>query len=56
MVRVIYGDVLLLVDFSMNCFALYITAYFLRRHIKALCLVGAALVGAGVVFTVMPGK
>ena len=46
MVRVIYGDVLLLVDFSMNCFALYITAYFLRRHIKALCLVGAALVGS----------
>ena len=45
MVRVIYGDVLLLVDFSMNCFALYIAAYFLRRHIKTLCLVGAALVG-----------
>ena len=43
MVRVIYGDVLLLVDFSMNCFALYITAYFLRRHIKALCLVLGAL-------------
>lgn len=45
MVRVIYGDVLLLVDFCMNCFALYITAYFIRRRVKTLCLVGAALVG-----------
>lgn len=45
MVQVIYGDVLLLVDFSMNCFALYITAYFIRRHIKAACLVAAALIG-----------
>lgn len=45
MVQVIYGDVLLLVDFSMNCFALYITAYFIRRHIKAACLVVAALIG-----------
>ena len=45
MVRVIYGDVLLLVDFCMNCFALYITAYLIRRHVKTLCLVGAALVG-----------
>ena len=45
MVRVIYGDVLLLVDFCMNCFALYITAYFIRRHVKTLCLIGAALVG-----------
>ena len=44
MVRVIY-DVLLLVDFCMNCFALYITAYLIRRHVKTLCLVGAALVG-----------
>ena len=42
MVRVIYGDVLLLVDFCMNCFALYITAYLIRRHVKTLCLVGAA--------------
>ena len=45
MVRVIYGDVLLLVDFCMNCFALYITGFFLRRRIKGLCLVGAALLG-----------
>ena len=36
MVRVIYGDVLLLVDFCMNCFALYITAYFIRRRVKTL--------------------
>lgn len=45
MVRVIYGDVLLLVDFCMNCFALYITGYFISRRIKGLCLVGAALLG-----------
>lgn len=45
MVQVIYGDVLLLIDFCMNFFVLYTTGIILRRRTKALCLTGAALVG-----------
>ena len=45
MVQVIYGDVLLLIDFCMNFFVLYMTGLFLRRRAKALCLVGASLIG-----------
>lgn len=45
MVQVIYGDVLLLIDFCMNFFVLYTTGILLRRRTKMLCLVGAAFVG-----------
>lgn len=45
MVQVIYGDVLLLIDFCMNFFVLYTTGIILRRKTKTLCLAGAALVG-----------
>lgn len=45
MVQVIYGDVLLLIDFCMNFFVLYTSGIILRRKTKTLCLVGAALVG-----------
>ena len=45
MVQVIYGDVLLLIDFCMNFFVLYTTGIVLRRRTKILCIVGAALVG-----------
>ena len=45
MVQVIYGDVLLLIDFCMNFFVLYTTGILLRRKIKFFCVAGAALVG-----------
>ncbi len=45
MVQVIYGDVLLLIDFCMNFFVLYTTGIILRRKTKAACLAGAALIG-----------
>lgn len=45
MVKVIYGDVLLLIDFCMNFFVLYTTSIILRRRIKLLCIGGAAFVG-----------
>jgi len=45
MVQVIYGDVLLLVDFCIDFFILYLTGIFLRRCTKTLCIAGAALVG-----------
>lgn len=45
MVQVIYGDVLLLIDFCMNFFVLYMTGLFMRRHARALCLAGASLIG-----------
>lgn len=45
MVRTVYGDVLLLVDFCMNFFVLYTTAIILRRRTKTVCIGGAALIG-----------
>lgn len=45
MVQVIYGDVLLLIDFCMDFFVLYLTGVFLRRSTKTICIAGAALVG-----------
>lgn len=45
MVQVIYGDVLLLIDFCMNFFVLHTTGILLRRKIKTVCLVGASFVG-----------
>ena len=45
MLQVIYGDVLLLIDFCMNFFVLYTTGIILRRKTKALCLISAALIG-----------
>lgn len=45
MVQVIYGDVLLLIDFCMNFFVLHTTAVILRRRIKVFCLAGAAFIG-----------
>lgn len=46
MVRVIYGDILLLIDFCMNFFILYTTAIVLRRKIKITCMGIAAFVGS----------
>ena len=45
MVRVLYGDILLLIDFCMNFFALYTSSVILRRRIKVLCIVGASTIG-----------
>lgn len=45
MVQVIYGDVLLLIDFCMNFFVLHTTGIILRRKTKAVCLAGASFVG-----------
>ncbi|MBQ8836805.1 MAG: sigma-E processing peptidase SpoIIGA [Clostridia bacterium] len=45
MIRVIYGDVLLLIDFCMNFFVLYTASVILRRRIKVVCIAFAALVG-----------
>lgn len=45
MVQVIYGDVLLLIDFCIDFFVLYTTGIFLRRSIKAVCITAAALIG-----------
>ncbi len=45
MIRVLYGDILLLIDFCMNFFALYTASIILRRKIKVLCIVGASVIG-----------
>lgn len=45
MVQVIYGDVLLLIDFCMNFFVLYTTGIVLRRKTKVWCLAGASIIG-----------
>lgn len=45
MIQVIYGDVLLLIDFCMNFFILYTTGILLRRKIKVWSLAGAAVIG-----------
>ncbi len=45
MVQIIYGDVLLLIDFCMNFFVLYTTGILLRRKTKVMCLAGASIVG-----------
>ncbi len=45
MVQVIYGDILLLIDFCIDFFVLYTTGIFLRRKTKTLCITGAALIG-----------
>ncbi len=45
MVRVLYGDILLLIDFCMNFFVLYTSSVILRRRIKMLCIVGASTIG-----------
>lgn len=46
MVQVIYGDVLLLIDFCVDFFVLYTTGVLLRRKIRPICIGGAAFVGA----------
>lgn len=45
MVRVIYGDVLLLIDFCMNFFVLYTSSIILRRRMKFVCIAIASLIG-----------
>lgn len=45
MIQVIYGDVLLLIDFCMNFFVLHTTALLLRRKAHVWSLVGAATLG-----------
>ena len=45
MVQIIYGDVLLLIDFCMNFFVLYTTGILLRRKTKVVCLAGASIIG-----------
>ena len=45
MVRIIYGDVLLLIDFCMNFFVLYTASLILRRRIKWICVGLASLIG-----------
>lgn len=45
MVRVLYGDILLLIDFCMNFFVLYTSGLILRRRIKLLCTVSASVIG-----------
>ncbi len=45
MVRVLYGDVLLLIDFCMNFFVLYTSSLVLRRRVKAVCIAGASAIG-----------
>lgn len=45
MVKVLYGDILLLIDFCMNFFVLYTSSVILRRRIKTLCIVGASVIG-----------
>ena len=46
MIQVIYGDVLLLIDFCIDFFVLYTTGLFLRRNVKTVCIVFASLVGS----------
>ena len=46
MIQVLYGDVLLLIDFCIDFFVLYTTALFLRRNVKTVCIVLASLVGS----------
>ena len=45
MVRILYGDILLLIDFCMNFFVLYTTGIILRRHVKMICMFFASLIG-----------
>ena len=45
MIQVVYGDVLLLIDFCLDFFILYLTGVFLRRKIKTVCIAGASLLG-----------
>ena len=45
MIRVIYGDVLLLIDFCMNFFVICTTGIIARRRIKKVCIVLASLIG-----------
>ncbi len=45
MIQVIYGDVLLLIDFCMNFFVLYTTSLLLRRKARVGALSAAAVVG-----------
>lgn len=45
MVQVIYGDVLLLIDFCMNFFVLHTTGIVLRRKTKFFCLAVASALG-----------
>ena len=46
MIQVIYGDILLLIDFCIDFFVLFTTGIFLRKKTKTFCLAGAALFGA----------
>lgn len=45
MVREIYGDVLLLIDFCMNFFILHMSGVLLRRKMKVAALLAASLIG-----------
>lgn len=45
MIKVIYGDVLLLIDFCMNFFVLYTTSIILRRKVKWSCIGLGSLIG-----------
>ena len=45
MVREIYGDVLLLIDFCMNFFILHMSGILLRRKMKVISLLIASLIG-----------
>lgn len=45
MIRVIYGDVLLLIDFCMNFFVICTTSIIARRKIKKVCIFSASLIG-----------
>ena len=45
MIRVIYGDVLLLIDFCMNFFVICTTGIIVRRKIKKTCIISASLIG-----------
>lgn len=45
MIQVVYGDVLLLIDFCMNFFVLYTTALLLHRKTQVWSLASAAIIG-----------
>ena len=45
MIRVIYGDVLLLIDFCMNFFVICTTGIIARRKVKKTCIISASLIG-----------
>ena len=45
MVKIIYGDVLLLIDFCMNFFVLYTTGIIIKRRIKLICMGTASFIG-----------